>query len=122
MLMGACSALLFLSSTISYFVLLMLRERLLSWHQVSDVLRIGCYIVVGDQAYHCCVVSKLNDGVGVVLGHAVVGEQGGQEGTEHAPPRGTHVEDQRGICVVAYPYHLGAARQEVQDPEAEGGV
>jgi hypothetical protein len=36
----------------------------------------GCLIIVGNQAYHCCVVSKLNDGVEVVLGNAVVGEQG----------------------------------------------
>ncbi|KAK6327856.1 hypothetical protein J4Q44_G00035020, partial [Coregonus suidteri] len=90
--------------------------------QVSDLLPIGCLIVVGDQAYHCCVVGKLNDGVGVVPGHAVMGEQGVQEGTEHAPLRGPHVEDQCGRCVVTYPYHLGAARQEVQDPVAEGGV
>ena len=45
-----------------------------------------------------------------------------QEGTEHAPLRGPGVEDQRGSCVVAYPYHLGAARQEVHDPDAEEGV
>ena len=32
--------------------------------QVSDLLPIGCLIVVGD---HCCVIGKLNDGVGVVL-------------------------------------------------------
>ena len=44
--------------------------------QVSDFLSIGCLIVVGDQAYHRCVISKLNDGVGVVLGHTVMGEQG----------------------------------------------
>ena len=69
-----------------------------------------------------CVVSKLNDGVGVVLGHAVVGEQGVQKGTKHAPLRGPRVEDQGGRCVVTYPYHLGLARQEVQDPVAEGGV
>ena len=31
-------------------------------------------------------------------------------------------EDQRGRCVFAYPHRLGAARQEVQDPVAEGGV
>ena len=77
---------------------------------------------MGDQAYHCCVVSKLNDGVGVVLGHAVVGEQGLQERTEQAPLRGPSVEDQSGRCVLAYPYQLGTARQEVQDPVAEGGV
>ena len=40
--------------------------------QVSDLLPIGCLIVVGDQAYHCCVVSKLNVGVGVVPGRAVL--------------------------------------------------
>jgi hypothetical protein len=50
--------------------------------QVSDLIPIGCLIVVGDQAYHHCVVSKLNGGVGVVLGHAVVSEQGVQEGTK----------------------------------------
>ena len=33
-------------------------------------------------------------------------EQGVQEGTEHAPLRGPCVEDQRGGCVVTYPYHL----------------
>jgi hypothetical protein len=31
-------------------------------------------------------------------------EQGVQEGTEHAPLRGPCVEDQRGGCVVTYPY------------------
>jgi hypothetical protein len=50
-------------------------------------------------------VGKLNDGVGVVRGHAVVGEQGVQEETEHAPLMGSSVEG-----------------QEVQDPVAEGGV
>ena len=44
--------------------------------QVSDLLRIGYLIVVNDQAYHCHVVGKFNDGVGVVRSHAVVGEQG----------------------------------------------
>jgi hypothetical protein len=34
-------------------------------------------------------------------------EQGVQEGTKHTPLRGPRVEDQRGRCVVAYPYHLG---------------
>ena len=48
-------------------------------------------------------------------------EQGVQEGTEHAPLRGPCVEDQRG-SVVTYQYHLGLARQGVQDPVAEGGV
>jgi hypothetical protein len=68
------------------------------------------------------VISKFNDAVGVMLGHAVMSEQGVQQGTKHAPLRGPRVVDQRGRCVVPYPYHLGAARQEVQDPIAEGGV
>ena len=90
--------------------------------QVSDLLLIGCLVVAGEQAYHSCVIGKLNDGVGVVLGHAVMGEQGVHEGTKHAPLMGPRVEDQLGRCIVAYLYHLGAAHQEVQDPVAEGGV
>ena len=35
--------------------------------QVSDLLPIGCLIIVGYQAYHCCVISKLNDDAGVVF-------------------------------------------------------
>ena len=48
-----------------------------------------------------------------MLNHAVVGEQGEQQGTKHAPLRGPSVEDQRGRCVVAYPYHL---QREVFSP------
>jgi hypothetical protein len=63
---------------------------------------------------------QINDGVGVVPDRAVMSEQGVQDGTEHAALRGPRVEDQCGECVVTYPYHLGAARHEVQDPVAEG--
>jgi hypothetical protein len=94
---------------------------LASHGQVSDLLPVGDLIVVGYQAYHCCVIGKLNDDVGVVHGHVVMSEQGVQEGNEHAPLRGPvlriSVE-----CVVTLPYHLGVACQEVQDPVAEGGV
>ena len=68
------------------------------------------------------VFSKLNDHIGVVFGHAVVGEQGVQEGTKYTPMRVPSVEDQRGTCEVAYLYHLGVAHQEVQGSVAEGGV
>ena len=81
--------------------------------QVSDDLPIGCLVIVGDQPYHCCVIDKLNDGVGGVPGRAVTSEQGVQEGIEHAPLRGPCVEDQRGGWGVTYPYHLGGAHQEV---------
>ena len=83
--------------------------------QVSDLLPMGCLVSVSNQANHCCVICKHNDGVGVMPGPAVVGEQGGQEGTEPAPLRGSSFEDQHGGCVVSYRYHLRAARQEVQD-------
>ena len=36
--------------------------------------------------------------------------------------QGVQVGTKRGRCVVAHPYHLGAARKEVQDQVAEGGV
>ena len=62
--------------------------------QFSDLLPIGCLIVVGDQAYHCCVVSKLSDVVGVTFDYAVVDEQGVQEGSKYTPLRGPSVEDQ----------------------------
>jgi hypothetical protein len=57
-----------------------------------------------------------------MFGHAVMSEQGVQEGAEHAPLRGPCVEDQRGGCAVTYPHYVGAAHQEVQDPVAEEGV
>ena len=43
-------------------------------------------------------------------------------GTKHTSLRGPGVDGQSGECVAAYPHHLGAVRQEVQDPVAEGGV
>ena len=66
---------------------------------VTDLLNIVCLIIICDQAYHRRVVSKPIDGVGVVRGHAVMGEQVLQEGTEHAYLRGARVEGQRGGCV-----------------------
>ena len=52
----------------------------------------------------------------------VMGEQGGQERAQTAPLWGPSVEDQRAGDVVAYPHHLGAARQEVQYPVAQDVV
>ena len=57
-----------------------------------------------------------------MLGHAVMCEQGVQKGAEYAPLWGPSVENQRSGGVVSYLHHLGAARQEVQDPIALGGV
>lgn len=36
-------------------------------------LKVGEDLTVSDQANHCGVVSKLNDGVGDMRGHAVLG-------------------------------------------------
>jgi hypothetical protein len=66
--------------------------------------------------------SKLDDLVGGVRGHAVKVKQGVQEGAEHAPLWGPCVENQCNRGVISYLHHLGAARQEVQDPVAKGGV
>jgi hypothetical protein len=49
--------------------------------QVSDLLPLCCLVIVGDQSYHCCVIGKLNDGVVVVPGRAVMSDQSVQEGT-----------------------------------------
>jgi hypothetical protein len=65
------------------------------------------------------VVSSAN--VMVLETCTVMGEQGVQEGTKHAPP-GPRVDGQRSRCVVACPPHLWVARQEVHYPVAEGGV
>ena len=46
---------------------------------------VGCLVVFGNEAHYCCVICKLDDWVGGVHGHAVMGEQGVQEGAEHAP-------------------------------------
>ena len=57
-----------------------------------------------------CVIGKVNIGVGVMPGRAVMSEQGVQEGTEQAPLRGSCVEDQCSGCVI-YPYHPGGGIQ-----------
>jgi hypothetical protein len=49
-----------------------------------------------------------------------MGEQGVQEGAEHAPLWGTGVKDQQSGDVVSYLHHLGMALQEVQDPIVQG--
>ena len=99
-----------------------MRERLLSWHgQVSDLLPIGCLIVVCDQAYHCCVIGKLNS-AGVVPGHAAMSELGVQDGTEHSPLRAPVLRIRVADVLLALLTTWWAACREVQDPVAEGGV
>ncbi len=50
--------------------------------------------VVGDQAYHRCVISKFDDDIGAVCSCAVMCVQGVQEWAVAAALRCTSVEDQ----------------------------
>ncbi len=43
--------------------------------QLCHFLSVVCFIVVADETYHCCVISKLDNVVGAELGSAVVGQQ-----------------------------------------------
>ena len=80
--------------------------------QVSD-LPIGCLIIVGDQALMMALESWLATQSWVNREYM----RGLCTHTCGAPGLRISVAD-----VVASPYHLGAARQEVKDPVAEGGV
>ena len=69
MLMGVCSALPFPIAHNQLLCLAHIGGEFVDpapQCQFSDLLPIGCLIAVGDQAYHCCVVRKHNDDVGVV--------------------------------------------------------
>ena len=90
--------------------------------QDSDLLSVGSLIVVGDETQDGSVVCKLKDDVGAVRGHAVMHEQGTQEGSEYAALRGSGAQGQCRGGEVTYSHHLGSACQEVQDPVAKGCV
>ncbi len=52
--------------------------------QGTHLLSVGRLIVVGDQAYHRCVISKFDDDIGAVCSCTVVCVQGVQEWAEDA--------------------------------------
>ncbi len=89
--------------------------------QDTHLISVGRLIVVGDQAYHLCVISKLDDDVGI-CGCTVVCVQGVQQWAEDAALRSTSVEDQGRLGVVAHSDHLTSACQKVQDPAAQRSV
>ncbi len=62
--------------------------------QGTHLLSVGRLIVVGDQAYHCCVIRKFDDDIGAVCCCTVVCVQGVQEWAEDATLRCTSVEGQ----------------------------
>ncbi len=90
--------------------------------QGTHLLPVGRLIVVGDQAYHRCVISKSDDDIGAVCCCTVVCVQGVQEWAEDTALRSTSVEDQGRLCIVAHSDHLTSACQEVQDPAAQRSV
>ncbi len=90
--------------------------------QGTHLLSVGRLIVVGDQAYHCCVICKFEDDVRAVCGCTVMCVQGVQEWAEDAARRSTGVEDQGRWGVVAHSDYLTSACQEVQDPAAQRSV
>ena len=84
--------------------------------QVSDLHLVDCLIAIGDQAYHCRVVSELDDGVGGVRGHAVEYRRGHSTHPCGAPVLRISVTD------VLLPTLTTWACQDVQDPVAEGVI
>lgn len=42
-------------------------------NQLCHLLSVGCFTIVADEAYHSCIISKLDDLVGAELGSAVNG-------------------------------------------------
>ncbi len=61
----------------------------------THLLSVGRLIIISDQAYHHCVISKFDDDVGAaVCGCTVVCVQGVQEWAKDTAPRSTSVEDQ----------------------------
>ncbi len=62
--------------------------------QGTHLLSVGRLIVVGDQAYHCCVIGKFDDDVRAVCGCTVVCVQGLLEWAKDAALWSTSVEDQ----------------------------
>ncbi len=57
-------------------------------------ISVGRLIVVGDQAYHRCVIGKFDDDVRAVCGCTVMCVQGVQEWVEDAALRCTRAEGQ----------------------------
>ncbi len=90
--------------------------------QGTHLLSVGCLIIVGDQAYHRCVIGKFYDDVGAVCGCTVVCVQGVKEWAEDAALRSTSVADQGRSGVAAHSDHLTSACQGVQDPVAQRSV
>ncbi len=74
MVMGVCTLLCLLKSThLLGLVDVELEVVLLTpFSQGTHLLSVGRLIIVGDQAYHRCVISQFDDDIGAVCGCTVV--------------------------------------------------
>lgn len=63
-------------------------------------------IFVGDQSYYCGVISKPDDDVGVMCGHAVIGAEGIQKRAEYTSLRGSNVKSETGQHVRKFRFLL----------------
>ena len=52
--------------------------------QTGHLPPVSCFVPASDASYHCGVICKLQDGVVLVGGDTVVGEQGVEDGAEDA--------------------------------------
>ncbi len=59
------------------------------FRQLCHFLSVVRFIVVADETYHCCVISKLDDVVGAEFGSAVMGQQREEQRAEHTAFWGT---------------------------------
>lgn len=83
--------------------------------QDANLFFVGGLIFVGDQTQDGGIICKLRDSIGTARGHTVMCEQGVHEGIEYAALRVRAQE-------VTHSHYLGSACQDVQDPDAQGGV
>ncbi len=92
MVSGGWSTEFFLKSITTSFVLPTLRDRLLAPHHSASCatfFSVVRFIIVSDEAYHSCFISKLDDVVGAGLGSAVVSQQREEQRAEHTALWGT---------------------------------
>ena len=76
--------------------------------QVLDLFYVGRLIVVADEANHCYVVCKLDNGIRTINRCAVVAEEGVEERTQHTALWHAGVQDEGWGGVVLYPNRLGS--------------
>lgn len=66
-----------------------LRGKTTGQSQIKDAIRttVSCFNIAVDEAYHCCVIRKLNDAVEIYRCSAVVCQRCEQEWTEYTALR-----------------------------------